>query len=566
MHYVCTEENMKHLVAFLALLAALQVLSQVQQEWVVRYNNYHSQGWDEPVGLVTDNLGNIYVAGSGAGNNIIDSWEYEYVTIKYNSNGVQQWLKRFNRDSNQTDMAINLTIDNLGNVYVTGTSSEYYTDPGNIVILKYNSSGTLLWNVVYEYSYAWNVPRAIHTDNYGNCYVSCQLFNTNSKYDYGLLKYNSDGIRQWTRTYSLTDSSYDYAVSSCIDMTGNIYITGYSNTINYYDIVTMKYNSSGVMQWSQIYNSSYDSTDYSYSVAVDSSGNVYVGGFSQNSTGWDIIVLKYNSNGVLRWVKNFPGPKYINWPSWSEFRDKTVKLCLDKSKYLYVASCTKENLSINSDIAVLKYDTTGLMLWSRTFGSTSGNSDYAKCMTVDTTGNVYVSCYAKDDYLTLKYSNLGDLLWQIYYNGANRGDYPTGICLDYSGNIIITGLSESNNTFYDFATIKYSQPIGIQPISTEIPNKFSLSQNYPNPFNPTTKIRFNIPPLEGDRGRISQLIIYDVLGMEIKTLVNEQLKPGTYEVEFDPEKSGQAGLPSGVYFYKLFTNGFSETKKMVLLK
>jgi hypothetical protein len=102
--------------------------------------------------------------------------------------------------------------------------------------------------------------------------------------------------------------------------------------------------------------------------------------------------------------------------------------------------------------------------------------------------------------------------------------------------------------------------VGVNIISTEIPAKFSLSQNYPNPFNPNTKIRFDIPPSNGARG-MSQLIIYDILGREITTLVNEQLQPGTYEVEWDG-----TNYSSGVYFYKLITSEFSETRKMVLVK
>jgi len=113
--------------------------------------------------------------------------------------------------------------------------------------------------------------------------------------------------------------------------------------------------------------------------------------------------------------------------------------------------------------------------------------------------------------------------------------------------------------------------IGIQPISTEIPKQFSLSQNYPNPFNPNTKIRFEIPgtPLSFGEGLGVGLHVYNALGQQIATLVNEQLKPGTYSVEFNA-----ADYPSGVYFYKLVVGdpssnsgqGFAETKKMVLIK
>jgi photosystem II stability/assembly factor-like uncharacterized protein len=96
----------------------------------------------------------------------------------------------------------------------------------------------------------------------------------------------------------------------------------------------------------------------------------------------------------------------------------------------------------------------------------------------------------------------------------------------------------------------------IQQISNEIPNEFKLYQNYPNPFNPTTNIKFQISKLS-----VAKIIIYDILGREVTTLVNEQLKPGTYEVEWNA-----SNYPSGVYYYKLSSGEFSETRKAVLLK
>ncbi len=104
---------------------------------------------------------------------------------------------------------------------------------------------------------------------------------------------------------------------------------------------------------------------------------------------------------------------------------------------------------------------------------------------------------------------------------------------------------------------------GFNPVSTEIPNQFSLSQNYPNPFNPSTKIRFEIPP----SASVAQtfLSVYDILGKEIATLVKQQLKPGTYEIEWSAE-GGASAYPSGVYFYTLKTSGFTETKRMILIK
>jgi len=100
------------------------------------------------------------------------------------------------------------------------------------------------------------------------------------------------------------------------------------------------------------------------------------------------------------------------------------------------------------------------------------------------------------------------------------------------------------------------QLVQISNNNEQIPDKFQLFQNYPNPFNPTTKIEFNIAKLSDVK-----IIVYDMMGREVQTLVNESLKPGTYETSFDASQ-----FTSGVYFYRLTTEGFTETKKMILMK
>jgi hypothetical protein len=90
----------------------------------------------------------------------------------------------------------------------------------------------------------------------------------------------------------------------------------------------------------------------------------------------------------------------------------------------------------------------------------------------------------------------------------------------------------------------------------EIPNHYILNQNYPNPFNPTTKIKFGIP-----KSANVKLTVYDVLGRQVRVLVNQFKQANTYEVDFDG-----SNLPSGVYFYKLVTDDFTSTKKMLMVK
>jgi hypothetical protein len=103
---------------------------------------------------------------------------------------------------------------------------------------------------------------------------------------------------------------------------------------------------------------------------------------------------------------------------------------------------------------------------------------------------------------------------------------------------------------------KRTFPIGIRQISSEIPNEFSLSQNYPNPFNPMTKIKFDI-----NKTSNVNITVFDVLGRHITTLVDDRLSAGSYETQWDA-----TNMPSGTYFYRLETDDFTETKKMILVK
>jgi hypothetical protein len=140
-----------------------------------------------------------------------------------------------------------------------------------------------------------------------------------------------------------------------------------------------------------------------------------------------------------------------------------------------------------------------------------------------------------------------DLLTALWYdkdnnNHINQGDFVVSSKLTPAALVI--------------------SPIGIKPISSEIPKQFKLYQNYPNPFNPVTKIRFDVPGTETNpRGVPARLVIYDISGKLVETLVSEELTPGIYEISLN----GSA-YSSGVYYYKLSAGSFSETKKMIVVK
>lgn len=138
-------------------------------------------------------------------------------------------------------------------------------------------------------------------------------------------------------------------------------------------------------------------------------------------------------------------------------------------------------------------------------------------------------------------SPLTEILTDVWFTTANTGYIST-----WSGKILKT--TNGGVTF-------------INHLGTEIPHEFSLMQNYPNPFNPVSRIRFSIPSVSGRHSFDTKLIIYNSLGIEITELVNQSLQPGTYEVDWNASSH-----PSGVYFYQLKTQDFSQTKKMILVK
>ena len=201
------------------------------------------------------------------------------------------------------------------------------------------------------------------------------------------------------------------------------------------------------------------------------------------------------------------------------------------------------------------------MQWVSRYNGPGNNFDYAYSIAVDGSGNAYVTGRSMgngtgSDYATIRYnSSDGFQQWVQRYSEIDY-DWASSIAVDGSGNVFVTGRSSGNGSSEDFATIKYSQVIGIKNVSSEIPNGYKLLQNYPNPFNPTTKIRFSLP-----KNSFANLVVFDALGRELETLVNEQLNAGTYEADWSANK-----FSSGVYYYRLNTGDFTETKKMILIK
>jgi len=287
--------------------ATVKYDSAGNMQWLARYSG-PTNGPDHAKALAVDVSGNVYVTGHSVGPGL--SWDY--ATVKYDSTGKELWAARYNGPGDSADYANALAIDTDGNVYVTGGSyaalpfarmgENNHTDYATI---KYDSEGNEKW--VARYNGPGNRDdnaRALAVDSLGNVYVTGDSWHTTNT-DYATVKYDSAGIQQWAARYNgFPGNYYDDAHALAVDASGNVYVTGMSR----HDYATIKYDSAGSEQWVARYNGPGNGFDQASALAVDASGNVHVTGWSPGVRSIDYATIKYDSAGTERWIARYNAP------------------------------------------------------------------------------------------------------------------------------------------------------------------------------------------------------------------------------------------------------------------
>ena len=565
---------------------------------------YGGSGNDIGNNICTDNSGALYVTGTTTSTNFpthtlpgaynqttISSvnWEDAFI-LKFNSNGVRLWATYYG--GSHWDDGSSICTDNSGALYVTGqthsTDFPFKTLPGaynqttyggqfgDAFILKFSSSGARIWATYYGGN-GLDIGYNICTDNTDYLYVTGRTNSTNFPIktlagvynqttsggfeDAFILKFNSNGVRLWATYYG--GNGGDYGCGICTDNSGDLYVTGFTGSTNfpiqtlpgaynqtfggYSDAFILRFNSSGARIWATYYGGS--SREDGYGICTDNSSNLFVTGLTEST--------------------NFP--------------TQTLSGAYNQTTY-----------GDSSDAFILKFNDSGARLWATYYGGSLWDYGYDIC--IDTSGNLYVTgrtfstnfptqilpgAYNQTtvggqyDAFILKFNSSVARLWATYY-GGNSNEEGSSIFTDNSVNLYVTGRTYSTNfpiqtltgaynqTNYggsgDAFVLKFNPTVGIKKISSEIPGNYSLYQNYPNPFNPTTNIKFDIP-----KASDVKLTIYDILGKEIAVLVNEKLNAGSYSVGWSAIGGGR-NYSSGVYFYRLQSDKFSVTKRMMLIK
>jgi hypothetical protein len=453
-----------------------------------------------------DRIGNVYVATQGTVGD-----KAGWVGIKYNPNGELVKTMVFVGASDIADVPNAMTIDDLGNIFITG---DFNTGGLNwdCATIKADSAGNQIWTSKYD-SGGWDNGLFLYLDNAGNVIVAADVCGFGTDDDIGTLKYNPQGELQWVNDYNGGGEQYqpegfrdDWPVAIQTDAFGDVYVTGYSQ-FTYdgpYGIVTMKYSGNGNQLWQKRIENAVVNA-----MQVDPAGNVCLTGYTFNEEGWrDLLTCKYSTDGTLIWKTVYQGSANGN--------DQGNAVTTDSKGNTFVTGeINADVLSGIQDLIVLQYDASGKIIGSDTYESKDHWGVFAKVIEISPDGFVYVAgmdngWHTAFDYLLIKYSQAG------------------------------TGIDQLN---HELASI-------------DLPKGFILDQNYPNPFNSNTLVTYQLKK-QADVA----LFLYDAAGSLVRTLVKETQNAGAHQVSINGND-----LPSGTYICRLRVDGQNAYKKMVLLR
>lgn len=539
-------------------------------------------------GLDIDNSGNVFVSSYGLNTGTSN----DIYTIKYNSSGDQIWLNRYNGPSNLSDQSISLKVDVNGFILVAGVT-QVTSSNSDYFVIKIKPDGDTLWTRKYDGS--CNSPdhaRKVETDNSGNIYLTGAVSNcSGSGYvDLATVKYDSDGNRLWAVKYINTIIGGDLGGNDIkIDASGDVYITaGSTESRTALDFITIKYNSSGIQKWLMTYNSPVNGLDDSRFLAIDNSGNVFTGGtIATTLTDYQTAVVKYSQKNaqltaLIDGLYDSSADKMVQDTVKVYLRNIISPFALVDSSKSILDSAGKgafifHNITPGSSYYLVVKHRNSLETWSAdpvTFSGTSVNYDFTSASNkaygnnLIQKGNKYCIISGEldgDGYVDVSDMSIVENDFFNNLSGYINSDLNGDLILDATDLSIIANsasggfgamspMIDAGLSMNGLRNGKYSVKNDISQEKSEVVT--ALKDNYPNPFNPSTMISYDLRT----SGNVT-VKIYDAVGKEVAVLVNEFKAPGSYNVKFDASH-----LSSGMYFYKLDANGFTQTKKMLLVK
>lgn len=388
-------------------------------------------------------------------------------------------------------------------------------------------------------------------------FVHVVWYGSGVRYFEEYYKRSTDGGITWGETIQLSDTSGKAAHCSIAASGLNVHIVWFDNRDGNTEIYYKKSIDCG-LSWGEDLRLS-NTPRQSFMPAVAVSGSVvHVAWYDSTAGNWEIY-YKRSIDGGLTWGADtrltYNSSSSIN-PSisvsgsivhlvWSDNRTKTSDI--------YYKRSTNGGLTWGSDTRIYKSN------YSRQYPSIAVEGSSVNIVWMQYVIGGPEIYYTNSVNAGVSWSKSETKL----SNSSGDASVSSIAVLNGNVNVLWRDTRDGNWEIYykRFVNAPKGNPTGITNNNSGIPNEFSLSQNYPNPFNPTTSIKFDLP-----KTGFVTLSIYDMLGREVKSLVNENMSAGSYTVNWNVHQGGSATFSSGIYFYKIQAGEFTEVKKMTLLK
>jgi hypothetical protein len=389
------------------------------------------------------------------------------------------WVREYNGSGDTLDAVMDMIVDDAGNVYVTGYSFGVGSEE-DYATVKYDSDGNEIWVKRYNGSTSEDDrPAAIALDTNRNVFVSGQSREASPNFqDYLTIKYTPEGDTTWIRRYVRGGSDFVYDMK--VDLAGNCYVTGFMSPTEA-PAGTIKYLPNGDTAWVRKYNGVGNRAS-GLSIEVDNDGFVYVGGWFKvdPDSASDFLVIKYEPDGDTSWVRTYDGPVGGD--------DLGRDLALDPSGNIFIAG-NSENALGEFDFLLIKYDSDGNELWAERFSQGVTNSNDSKFLAIDSLGNSYICGVGYSggtaDFVIAKYLPSGDTAWVRIFDFGSY-EYPSDIDVDEDLNVYAVGNggmvkydSDGNLVWYDETFI------GLREIIADEAGIFYVAGNKSNPGNST---------------------------------------------------------------------------------
>jgi hypothetical protein len=340
------------------------------QVWV---NIYGESGlFEYPTDINVDATGNVYVYGTTG-----TVSQSDLVLFKYNSAGVQQWTRAFDRAI--VDYAAQMTVDSAGNVYLTGVASRTRLHRNSYSKVQFLGQPPLVSGLLGRgrRRCGGRLRGRVVVNSTGQVYVTGVYFTANGSYTF-TIKYDGDGTFLWSAAYPSTT----YAQRIALDGSGNVYVGATGRGSGTTELLVLKYSPTGTLLWSGTYRGSGQLTDNLSNMAVDASGNVYVTGMSAGAANHDIVTVKFSADGARQWVS-----RYNNEAANST--EVARGIAVDSAGSVYVGGYTYAGAS-QHDFLALKYDANGNQKWVFSYDQ-EGSPDFLYDFALGASGDVFLT-------------------------------------------------------------------------------------------------------------------------------------------------------------------------------